>query len=87
MIPFYQEQIKAFCMAKLGRKPRSEDGSVRVVTVRLTEEEYARLLKESDEVGVGVSQLMRSRSLDTPETIAQKYQELTEAVAMVLAKF
>jgi hypothetical protein len=74
-------------MAKLGRKPRSEDGSVRVVTVRLTEEEYARLLKESDEVGVGVSQLMRSRSLDTPETIAQKYQELKEAVAMVLAKF
>ncbi|TAE27644.1 MAG: hypothetical protein EAZ92_09200 [Candidatus Kapaibacterium sp.] len=74
-------------MAKLGRKPRSEDGSVRVVTVRLTEEEYARLLKESDEAGVGVSQLMRSRSLDTPETIAQKYQELKEAVAMVLAKF
>lgn len=74
-------------MAKLGRKPRSEDGSVRVVTVRLTEEEYARLLKESDEAGVGVSQLMRSRSLDTPETIAQKYQDLKEAVAMVLAKF
>ena len=74
-------------MAKLGRKPRSEDGSVRVVTVRLTEEEYARLLKESDEVGVGVSQLMRARSLETPDVINQKYQELKEAVAMVLAKF
>ncbi|MBD1207869.1 MAG: hypothetical protein H9535_05550 [Ignavibacteria bacterium] len=74
-------------MAKLGRKPRSEDGSVRVVTVRLTEEEFARLTKESEEVGLGISQLMRSRSLDTPETIAQKYQELKEAVAMVLAKF
>jgi hypothetical protein len=74
-------------MAKLGRKPRSEDGSVRVVTVRLTEEEFARLTKESEEAGLGISQLMRSRSLDTPDAINHKYQELKEAVAMVLAKF
>jgi hypothetical protein len=30
---------------------------------------------------------MRSWSLDTPERITQKHQELKEAVAMVLAKF
>lgn len=74
-------------MAKLGRKPRSEDGSVRVVTVRLTEEEFARLTAEAKAADLGISQLMRARSLETPHVINQKYQELKEAVAMVLAKF
>ncbi len=74
-------------MAKLGRKPRSEDGSVRTVTVRLTEEEYARLLKESEAADLGISQLIRARALDTPEVVNQKYQELKEALALVLAKF
>jgi len=74
-------------MAKKGRKPRSEDGSARVITVRLTEEEYAQLMKESEEAGLGISQLMRTRSLETPDAINQKYRELKEAVAMVLAKF
>jgi hypothetical protein len=74
-------------MAKLGRKPRSEDGSVRTVTVRLTEEEYARLLKESEAADLGISQLIRARALDTPEVVNRKYQDLKEAVATVLAKF
>ncbi len=74
-------------MSKRGRKPRSEDGSVRTVTVRLTEEEFARLTNESEAAGLGVSQLMRARSLETPDVINQKYRELKEAVALVLAKF
>lgn len=74
-------------MAKKGRKPRSEDGSVRTVTVRLTEEEFARLTAEAEAADLGISQLMRARALETPDRINQQYRELKEAVAMVLAKF
>jgi hypothetical protein len=74
-------------MAKVGRKPRSVDSSARTITVRLTEQEHARLTKESAEAKVGISQLIRSRALETPDAVNERYRQLKEAVALVLAKF
>jgi hypothetical protein len=58
-----------------------------MISVRLTEEEFARLTAEAEAADLDVSQLMQSWSLETPDRINQQYRELKEAVALVLAKF
>ncbi len=74
-------------MAKSGRKPRSEDAALKFISLRLTEAEHAQLVREAEELGTNVAQLVRSRALESRPDLEKRFREFREGVAVLLAKY